>query len=90
MLPEFQTLSGTRCRAEAFCRNILPAITVHAAQDLTRPSFDPAIIRCGHQGADQSNFLSLFRSVMEAAVVFFTWPFLEGCMPLPRLAVKPS
>jgi hypothetical protein len=47
-------------------------------------------IRSGNQGADQSNFLSLFRSVIEAAVVFFTWPFLDGCMPLPKLAVKPS
>src|ERR1700730_5585050 len=90
MLPEFRTLRGPRYSAETFSRDILPAITIRIAQDLIRRSFDPVIIRCGHQGADQSNFLSLFSSVIEAAVVFFTWPFLDGCMPLPRLAVKPS
>jgi hypothetical protein len=41
-------------------------------------------------GADQSTFLSLFRSVIEAAEVFFSCPPLDGCTPLPMFVVKPS
>src|SRR5579862_9555696 len=38
------------------------------------------------QGADQSTFRSLPKSVIEPALVFFTWPFLAAFTPLPMLA----
>ena len=41
-------------------------------------------------GAVQSTFLSLLKSVMDAADVFFICPPLEGCTPLPMFVVKPS